>query len=278
MNGAGNDFVMVDRGDSCDHILSGEDIRAVCDRRRGIGGDGLIVLQQSPTADFEMIYYNADGKVGSLCGNGARCAIKFARLQGYFDTRVANFEVGGTKFSGEYLDENQIAFYAGPPKKIKLNFKIKAYGQLITSHYADTGSPHVVIEIANILEIPGKPQSGFTNLEKVPVIDIGKEIRYSRDFSPAGVNVNFVHRIGESVYVRTYERGVEDETLACGTGSIAAALVLNSKYGVHSPVSIKTAGGDTLNVEFSNNAGVYSGIKLTGPAKINFTGIFNIIK
>lgn len=277
MNGAGNDFVMIDKRDLGDYTLSAEEVISVCDRRRGIGSDGMIVIQPSQTADFEMIYYNSDGKPGSLCGNGARCAVKFARQQGYFGNNLTNFEVGGKKFSGEYYNDNLMGFHTGPPEKIKLNFKIKAFGQLITSHYANTGSPHVVIEIGNILEDPGKPDSGFTNLEKVPVLDIGKEIRYSRDFSPGGVNVNFISRIGNDVFIRTYERGVENETLACGTGSIAAALVLNSKYGIQSPVNLKTAGGDTLNVEFSNNAGTYSGINLTGPAKINFTGIFNII-
>lgn len=276
MNGAGNDFVMIDSRDLAGHNLTENQVKHLCDRRRGAGADGLILIRPAEGKHFEMVYYNSDGRLGSLCGNGARCAIKFAGLNGYFDSEPASFIANGKEYKGHLRGSGLVSFHSQPPGKIKLDFKIKAYNQLITSHFADTGSPHVVIESREILSNPKIPSSGFSDLLKLPVTEIGKEIRYAKEFAPAGVNVNFIALYEEHIRLRTYERGVEDETLACGTGSIAAALIANLKYGMASPVNILTAGGDKLVVEFSKKAGNFSEIVLTGPAEINYTGFFEI--
>ncbi len=276
MNGAGNDFVMIDGRSLPDTGLSKDIIHRICDRRRGAGADGLIIIKPSDRADFEMEYYNADGGPGSLCGNGARAAIKFAKMKNYFEGKSTRFVVNGVYYKGEYIDENLMQFFAGNPGKTKLDFRIKAAAQLINSHFADTGSPHAVIEIKDILQNPKDPRSGFTDISEIPVYELGKEIRFSKDFAPGGLNVNFIQIKDEGIFVRTYERGVEDETLACGTGSIASAIVANLKYKLPSPVTIFTRGGDTLKVEFEKKDGIPADIRLSGPAEINYTGTFEI--
>ena len=139
---------------------------------------------------------------------------------------------------------NLLRFNLNPPKKIKYNFKIKAFGQMITSHFADTGSPHVVIKISDILKNKVDPKSSFQNILDVPVLNIGKEIRYCDDFNPGGTNVNFIDVIDDVIHIRTYERGVEDETLACGTGSVAAAIIASVTDNLKPPITLKTYGGD----------------------------------
>jgi diaminopimelate epimerase len=271
-SGAGNDFVIFLSEDLPTNSLSESQIKHICDRRFGVGGDGVIVLAKSDKADFEMLYYNSDGKLGSLCGNGARCAIMHAYDSKLFAELSVNFIVGSESFSGKVLNHSDVKLKLNNPHRIKPHFKIKAFNQLIESAYADTGSPHVIININDVLIQPENPKSNYSKLEDFPVNTLGLEIRNHSDFAPTGTNVNFISVNGDSIGIRTFERGVEEETLACGTGSVAAAIISNIKYGLESPVKLKTFGGIELQVEFKKSGDDYTNINLIGPAIKVFEG------
>lgn len=274
MSGAGNDFVVLDKRLNPGLQLDANSIKQLCDRRNGIGADGVITIEDSGNYDFLMEYYNADGSTGSLCGNGARCAIKFAETSERLKGRDAKFLSNGTEYAGEVLSESQVRVNFRQPEKLKLNFKVKAGGQLITSHFVDTGSPHVVIDINDILKDPGKPGSKYSGINEVPVFKLGSEIRNLPEFSPGGTNVNFYSFSKNEIHIRTFERGVEDETLACGTGNVATAIILNKTKGLNPPINLITRGGDTLTVDFSKEGERISNLTLTGPVKTVFTGEF----
>ncbi len=276
MSGAGNDFIVIDKNLNPEFVLSNAVIQNLCDRRKGIGADGVITVEDSADYDFEMNYYNADGSYGSLCGNGARCAIFFADLTGRITESVTRFIANKFQYTGKVLENELILFDLNSPKKLKYDFKIMAYDQLINSCFADTGSPHIVINILDILKNPKNPKVFFQNLDEVPVIEIGRQIRYLSDFAPAGTNVNFIQIKDEKIYIRTYERGVEDETWACGTGSVAAALISFVKFGLKPPVKIIPRSGDQLIVDFSIEDQKVNNLSLTGPAKVIFTGQISI--
>jgi diaminopimelate epimerase len=265
MSGAGNDFVLIDKKQNDWLQVTTLFVQRICDRRNGIGADGLITIEDSAPHNFKMNYYNADGSTGSLCANGARCAILFASHSGRINSSKAEFISNGVEYKGEIISDSQIKFYLDPPKKIKYNFKVKAGGRLINAHYADTGSPHVVIDI--------KESDGFlTSLELVPVEILGREIRYLPEFSPGGTNVNFIDVRDEVIYIRTYERGVEAETLACGTGSVAAAFIGFVNYKLSPPIQIFPKSNEKLLVNFDVENSKVRNLSLTGPAKIIFTG------
>ncbi len=272
MSGAGNDFIFFDKNQNTAFNPSPERIKIICSRRNGIGADGLIIVEDILNYDFKMSYFNADGSTGSLCGNGARCAILFAHNSGRSKNGKAKFISNDNQYSGEVLSDGSIKFNLNPPKKIKYNFKIKAFGQLITSHFADTGSPHVVIKVSDVLSNHLLPDSGFKTVNDIPVLQIGKEIRYCSDFKPDGTNVNFIEVIDGVVHIRTYERGVEDETLACGTGSVASAIIACVTDNLKPPISLITRGGDKLIVYFEIENQKVKNLSLTGPAEVIFEG------
>jgi diaminopimelate epimerase len=272
MSGAGNDFIFVDINQNLGLALTPEKIKNLCNRRNGIGADGLITIEDLADYNYKMIYYNADGSTGSLCANGARCSIWFAEKTSRLKNGIAKFVSNGAEFSGEVLDDELIKFNLNPPKQIKYNFKIKASEQMITSNFADTGSPHVVIKISDVLKDVANPKSFFHNILEFPVFKIGKEIRYREEFRPNGTNVNFIDVIDEVIHIRTYERGVEDETLACGTGSVASALICYITDNLKPPITLKTFGGDQLIVNFEVENQKAKNLSLTGPAKIIFEG------
>ncbi len=273
MSGAGNDFVFIDNKLNPDFSLTPEKIKKICDRHFGIGADGVIVIDDGAGYDFIMKYFNADGSTGSLCANGARCSIWFAKTSGRLKTDKANFFSGGKDYTGEVIGEELIKFNLNPPAKIKFNFKVKAFGQLITAHYADTGSPHVVVKISDVQAVPNTNKF-FANIDDFPVHRIGREIRYSQDFAPSGTNVNFVDVVNNEIMIRTYERGVENETLACGTGSVAAAIICSVTDKLIPPITLKTFGGDKLIVNFEVENQRVKNPSITGPAKIIFSGSF----
>lgn len=275
MSGAGNDFIFLDINQNKGMQLTPEKIKNLCHRRNGIGADGVITIEDISGYNYKMVYYNADGSTGSLCANGARCSIWFAEQTMRLTSGKAKFISNDTEYSGEVLEDELIKFNLNPPKKIKYNFKIKAFGQLITSNYADTGSPHVVIKISEVLKNINDTSSAFKNILEFPVYSIGKEIRNSSDFKPGGTNVNFVDVIDDVIHIRTYERGVEDETLACGTGSVAAAVICYITDKLKPPVKLKTYGGDYLTVNFEIEEQRVKNLSLTGPAKILFEGSFD---
>ncbi|HKI77644.1 MAG TPA: diaminopimelate epimerase [Ignavibacteriaceae bacterium] len=272
MSGAGNDFIMFDKNKNPGLLLNSDSIKKLCDRRNGIGADGVITISGSDNFDFVMEYFNADGSTGSLCGNGARCAIKFAESINRVQNKKANFLSNGVPYSGEILNENKVKFYFGEPKDFKFNFKVKAGGQLINANYVNTGSPHVVIKIQEVLKDPKHLNSGYTNINELPVTKIGKEIRNLPEFTPGGTNVNFIDIQKDKVFIRTYERGVENETLACGTGNAAAAIIANKIAEIVSPVHLITYGGDELIVNFDGQGENINDLTLTGPVKTVFAG------
>ena len=275
MSGAGNDFIFIDQNLNPDFKLSPDKIKKLCDRRNGIGADGVIEISDHAQFNFAMNYFNADGSTGSLCGNGARCAIWFAHKTNRLKDEKVKFLSGGKEYTGLIVNDELIKFNLDSPSKIKFNFRIKAFGQLIKANYADTGSPHVVINIEDIQKNPSVPNAFFDNILEVPVYQIGKEIRYHTDFSPQGTNVNFVKVVNNEILIRTYERGVENETLACGTGSVAAAIICSVTDKLNPPITLKTFGGNKLSVNFEVENQRVKNPSLTGPAKIIFKGSVN---
>jgi diaminopimelate epimerase len=269
MSGAGNDFVFIDKKQNDWLQVNTDFVKKICDRRNGIGADGLITIEDSSTHNFIMNYYNTDGSTGSLCANGARCAILFASESSRLKDNKAEFISNGVEYKGEITSNSEIKFYLNPPKKIKYNFKIKAGGKLMNAHFADTGSPHVVIDI--------KETEGFlTSLDSISVEALGREIRNLVEFSPGGTNVNFIFVKDEVIHIRTYERGVEAETLACGTGSVAAALICFVTKKLSVPVKIIPKSNEKLFVNFDVENSKVRNLSLTGPAKVTFTGEMKI--
>lgn len=250
--GTGNDFIIFDDRAQTFHLTK-EQIAHLCHRRFGIGADGLMLLQEADGYDFAMVYYNSDGTVGTMCGNGGRCLVRFAADMGIVKT-VANFIA---------VDGPHEAFI--DPEKISLKMQdvehVAAQGK---DFYTNTGSPHHVIITQNI--------------QDTDVCGMGKTIRNSTIYAHQnGTNVNFLEQTGSnSIFVRTYERGVEDETYSCGTGVTAAALVAHEELNLQSPVEIETLGG-TLSVKFNGNKATgYKDIFLTGPAKKVFQGEWKV--
>lgn len=246
--GTGNDFVLIDER-TISYNLTSEQIAFICARRFGIGADGFISLKNEDSYDFRMVYYNADGNEGTMCGNGGRCAVKFAHDLGIFETQTTFIAVDG-EHKAELNNEGIVKL-----KMINANTGVQAD----ENAFFQTGSPHVVIPV--------------TNIKNFEVYTQGKEIRNNEYWTAnGGANINFVEPIADSeIYVRTYERGVEDETYSCGTGVTAAALFSFENLGMNSPIAIKTLGGE-LSVTFTPVVGGYQDIYLSGPAKKVFEG------
>jgi diaminopimelate epimerase len=251
--GTGNDFVILDNRDKTYNNLSNEQVKFLCDRKFGIGADGLMLLNTHEVYDFEMVYYNADGKEGSMCGNGGRCLVKFASDAGIKKNRYHFIATDGAH-------EAEINFNG----EVRLKMKDVAFiDEDIDRFVLNTGSPHYVKFVNNV--------------QAIAVINEGRKIRNSPPFISEGINVNFVEKIdSHTIYVRTYERGVEDETLSCGTGVTAAALASAHNENGFNEIDVKTMGG-MLSVEFetSNNTS-FSNIWLCGPADFVFKGEINL--
>lgn len=248
--GTGNDFVMID---DREEVLLFKDltvIKALCDRKFGIGADGLILIRNHSAFDFEMIYFNADGSQ-SMCGNGARCAVAFAAFLGIISQKTQFLAIDGPHDA--LILGNQIELKMGD---------VSVLTKVGEEFFVDTGSPHHIKFVKNVKEYP--------------VFESGKTIRYDPRYFSEGTNVNFVEKMSQDViFVRTYERGVEDETLSCGTGVTAAALAfaLNRSSAT---IQIKTLGGD-LSVRFSSDdVGGFKDIWLIGPAIQVYSGSMNV--
>ena len=247
--GTGNDFVMIDDRQITFDDQDLDQVRKLCDRKFGIGSDGLILIRNHPDFDFEMIYFNADGSQ-SMCGNGARCAVAFSAFLGIIGQKTKFLAIDGPHEA--VIVEDRVELLMGNVSSIDpqgLDF------------FVNTGSPHHIRLVEDVLDYP--------------VYEEGKKIRYDACYSPGGTNVNFVQPIeADQVFVRTYERGVENETLSCGTGVTAAALVFGVKNNLQK-VKIKTPGGN-LSVRFQGNAKEgFHDIWLIGPAQQVFSGKIN---
>ncbi len=262
MSGAGNDFIIIDKAHNPEITLTNYVISRLCNRRNGIGADGIIIISSHNEFDFSMDYFNADGSTGTLCGNGARCAIKFVRNAGKTKSNYVSFISNEIEYTGELLNNGLVKFNLKPPVNIEENISLEFAGSGISASFLHTGSPHVVIVVDDI--------------DDVPVIKIGREIRYSKSFAPEGTNVNFIETTGRKIFIRTYERGVEEETYACGTGAVAAAIIGNIKFGVKPPVYLHTKGGDELVVGFIADGSDFKNVSLTGPVKEVFKGEISI--
>lgn len=242
----GNDFVIIDNREA-NLSFSAAQIAAICHPKFGVGADGLILIERHPSLNFHLEYFNSDGSK-SLCGNGCRAAVQFASRLGLVNGK-ANFTAFDGPHAAEILDNGNIRLKLADVKETKV---------IGDDYYIHTGSPHYIKFVRDV--------------QNYPVFAEGKKIRYDAQFEPGGVNVNFVElQPDNTIFVRTYERGVENETLSCGTGITAAALAAALK-GYHSPVAIQTLGG-TLSVEFkSGQSGTFQEIYLIGPAKMVFEG------
>ncbi|MBD2702772.1 diaminopimelate epimerase [Spirosoma sp. BT702] len=250
--GTGNDFVLIDDRTETFPASDQALVEKLCHRRFGIGADGLILLRNHPDYDFQMVYFNADGAEGSMCGNGGRCIVRFAHDLGIFQEE--------TRFLA--VDGEHTARVEGEDIFLKMS-NVTSVDERNSLTFLNTGSPHVVQFV--------------DDLESYDVVGEGRSIRYSATFQPGGTNVNFSQVLtNNTVFVRTYERGVEDETYSCGTGVTAVALVAHQQLSLQSPVQIRTIGGN-LRIAFNvTGENQFDAIYLIGPAKRVFAGMITV--
>jgi diaminopimelate epimerase len=263
MTGAGNDFVLVDE---LNHRTPTDWTRlapALCDRRYGIGADGLLILRPGSSADFAMEYYNADGSSGGMCGNGGRCAAYYFLSER--TGRETTFEALGDSYSARFAGTNIILSMKDPVDLRSLRLELP--GATIPVHYIDTGAPHAVIFTS---ELPDRLQQLILSGS---IRDLGRSIRHHPEFRPGGTNVDFIElRSGGGVAMRSYERGVEEETLACGTGAVASAIISVLFKGLVPPVNVRTRSEETLRVGFEQSGNSITNVELEGPARIIYRG------
>ncbi len=271
MNGAGNDFILIDNRAGEIH-LGRSQVAHLCDRHRGIGADGILLLEKAANhADFRMRYFNADGGEAEMCGNGARCFARFANKVAGAQKKIS-FETPAGVISAELVGD-LVTLKMTEPTDLRLGVKLPVANENKTVHFINSGVPHVVIPVPRI--------------DDVDVRREGSAIRYHKMFSPSGANANFIEKCGpKKIAVRTYERGVEDETLACGTGVVASALIFSATENTSGPITVIARGGDELEVGFekieppSPRSGAPSNqfryVTLTGPAEFVFEGTINV--
>lgn len=250
--GTGNDFIMIDNRDKTVHLKRAA-IEKLCDRRFGIGADGLILLEQAKGYDFKMVYYNSDGRESSMCGNGGRCLIRFAHELGLIKKQCKFIAIDG-EHEGEILRNGIVSLKMQDVKQIKTPG---------AATVMNTGSPHYVAFV--------------TDVQQINIVDEARKIRYSKTYTKEGINVNFVQlKSATEIFVRTYERGVEDETLSCGTGVVAACLATAMQSTTPlKKIKVQTKGGK-LEVKFTPVKNGFENIYLTGPAQKVFKGRFEI--
>lgn len=262
MNGAGNDFVLVDNR-AGKISLTTEQIIRLCDRHRGVGADGVMLLVAARTgkADWAWDFYNSDGSLAEMCGNGARCFARYVQKTAGVNQSFTFETTAGiiaASFQGDRVTVNLTK-----PKELKLNQSVPLSTGNTTIHSLNTGVPHAVQYVPDA--------------DKAMVMQLGPEIRRHAHFGPRGTNVNFVQVLGQNhIRVRTFERGVEGETLACGTGVSASAMISARVHGFTSPVKVQVQGGDQLEVSFKETGGEFEDVRLTGPADFVFTGKIEI--
>lgn len=261
MNGSGNDFIIIDNRDG--KVPEGEMGRLVeraCRRRESVGADGLIFITKSDRYDFAWKFFNADGGEAEMCGNGGRCVARFAHLNGIAGPKMTFDTLAGpvsAEVTGRVV-KVLMPELSGLKKDIDLSFE----SGWLSADFVNTGVPHVVIQVENPANYP--------------VVEQGRAVRYHTLFSPEGTNANFIKVLGSDlIEIRTYERGVEDETLACGTGAIASAIVASARGMVNSPVKVKTKGGEELQIYFRKEGDTFSQVWLKGGTSIAYQARLN---
>lgn len=249
--GTGNDFVLIDNRKG-EINLTTEQVHFLCHRRFGIGADGLMLLNKHTSLDFTMVYYNSDGNTSTMCGNGGRCIVAFAQNIGAIENKTT-FEGIDGPHDAIVNEDGTVSLKMIDVEEVEINPEF---------YYLNTGSPHYVRFVEGI--------------EKYDVFTQGKEVRYNDRFNAVGTNVNFVEAIADGIFVRTYERGVEDETFSCGTGVTASAISAGLKLDKSATnFNITTLGGK-LNVRFQANGNGFNNIWLSGPAQHVFTGTIEL--
>ncbi|MGE5314539.1 MAG: diaminopimelate epimerase [Acidobacteriota bacterium] len=266
MSGAGNDFVVIDNRQQL--ILHPDAAaRTLCDRRLGIGADGLLLVEKSTLADFTMKYYNADGSSGGMCGNGGRCIAMFAFREHIADHRLMRFDALEYVYQAEVTD-GMVILSMKNPVDLRLNKRLKVNGLDVCYHFINTGTAHCVVLMD---ENPGLFAADF---ESASINELGRAIRQHADFAPFGTNVNFIDVRDSAIVQRTYERGVEDETLACGTGSVASSIIVHLLRGVAMPVTVRVRSGELLRIDFTEDGATkgITNVTLEGSARIVYEG------
>jgi len=278
MVASGNDFVVIDRVQSTEYRVQSV-AQKICNRKYGIGADGLLVLEKSKIADVKMRIFNPDGSEAEMCGNGARCTALWqianrlpAGRQGKPQTAKLKIETKAGIIESEVNNKN-VKIKLTDPKDIKLDIPIKINNRLLKVNFINTAVPHTIIFVEG--------------LDKIDVVNLGRQIRYYQKFKPAGTNVDFVEVLtDDSLKIRTYERGVEDETLACGTGTVAAAIIFVARL----PLPVRQAGvcpfarqidvitksGEILKVYFDKIGDNFKNVWLEGKAKIVYMGVYHV--
>ena len=254
MSGSGNDFIIIDnRNNIVDESHLSNFIVNVCRRKVSVGADGVILVENTGNADFKWRFFNSDGSVAEMCGNGARCVARFAYLNNIAGSNMS-FETLAGLVKAEVIEE-RVKVKMTDPFDLETDVTIDLKNGLTSIYSINTGVPHVVM-VKN-------------SIDDIDIVKIGRKIRYHDRFLPAGTNVNFVCHIKDNtIAIRTYERGVEDETLACGTGAAASAIVMAHKMKLDSPLSVLTRSGEYLNIFFKEKEGQYYDIYLEGDARI----------
>jgi len=258
-SGAGNDFILIDNRSGSFPTDDSDLIRDMCARRTSIGADGLILLENSDKADVKMRFFNSDGGEAEMCGNGARCLIAFARRKG-LDSTVITLETMERVLTAR-VDEEDISIEMGAVTETELNIDIEIEGQTYRVHHTNTGVPHAVMFVDEVNE--------------VDVVGLGRKVRFHERFQPKGANANFVQVTGEnSISARIYERGVEDETLASGTGCAACAVIASLVKDLNPPIQVQTRSGASLTISFKRECEQVSHLTMSGPTRLVYEGVY----
>ncbi len=253
MAGAGNDFIVMDNRRPVYKGSWPNLAKKVCDRHRSVGADGLLLLERSKKVDFKMRYFNSDGSEASMCGNGGRCMAKFAEIKKMTGKRAV-FETKAGLYQA-LIKKNLVELSLPPVESFRLNMRVRLGNKTITAHFIDSGVPHAVIFV---------PEVGRINVQ-----GLGRILRFHKAFGLKGTNVDFVKTTGKSgIRIRTYERGVEDETLACGTGAVASACIASLVKGLKPAIRVRTQSGRDLIVDFRRLGDIFEEVKLTGEARV----------
>ena len=256
-SGAGNDFVIINNFAKIVDSTDTEFVQKLCQRRMSVGADGVLLVEKADDVDFRMRYFNADGGEVETCGNGARCISKFAYLNGIASEQM-RFLTNAGIYESEIVGEN-VKVRMSDPTDIRLNVPLQLDDGMHAVGFANSGVPHVVFFVED--------------LERTDVFNLGQQTRYHDNFKPDGTNANFIRVESPGLIdIRTYERGVEDETLACGTGSIASAIIAATLGKVVSPVSVKTASGIVLKIHFEVKNEEVRNVYLEGDARVIYVG------
>ncbi len=257
ISGSGNDFILIDNREGLVKGDASQFAAKVCRRKFSAGADGLILIEPSDKADFRWRFYNSDGSEAEMCGNGGRCAARFVYINKIAKENLS-FETKAGIINAEVRDR-RVKLAMIEPKDLRRNIEIPVDERIRVLSFINTNVPHAVKIVPNI--------------ENLDVVGLGRKIRYHREFQPAGTNVDFVQIVDEhNILMRTYERGVEDETLACGTGAVASAIISSLGGKVKSPVAVKTRGGEILNIYFRIDHTGFKDVYLEGDTTVVYNG------